>query len=108
MKEPVQVAILGQSFTLRSDAGDEEVRRVAEFVNRTIAEVSAAGKSVDSLNVSLLALMNVAQAYLQLRDAHQLDAQDAIARLKRLTRRMEEASRTAPEKNGTMSLYGDF
>lgn len=108
MNGAVQVTLLGQHLTLRSDSSADEVRRVADFVNRAIDEVSASGRAADSLNVSLLALLNLAQAYLRLQDARQYDAQDVVARLNRLTRRMEDASRPLSQKNGTMSLYGDF
>lgn len=65
MIAPVQVSILGQTFSLRSEASPEEIHRVAAFVNEQIAEVAAGSRTVDSLNLALLALLNVAGAYLR-------------------------------------------
>lgn len=108
MKTPVQVTILGQVFTLRSNTSSEEALRVAEYVSKAVDEVVATGKAVDSLNVSLLALMNVAQAYLQLRDQRE-NEQAAVVRIDRLTQRLDKVLRQSDGKDsGSMSLYGDF
>lgn len=64
MKQSVQVSILGQQFNLRSEASPEQVRRVARFVEEQIAQVTASGRAVDSLQAALLALLNVSAAHL--------------------------------------------
>lgn len=90
MKESIPVTIYGQSFILRSDSSAEEVRRVADFVNEAIDEVVATGRVADSLNVALLAFLNVAQTYLQLKDARQGDDQELIVRMNQLAQRIED------------------
>lgn len=90
MKESIPVTIYGQSFILRSDSSAEEVRRVADFVNEAIDEVVATGRVADSLNVALLAFLNVAETYLQLKDARQGDDQELIVRMNRLAQRIED------------------
>ena len=65
MKQSVQVSILGQQFNLRSDASPEQVRRVARFVEDQIAQVSSSGRAVDSLQATILALLNVSAAHLK-------------------------------------------
>lgn len=108
MKERVQVTLLGQVFMLRSDASPEEVRRVADFVHRLLDEVCMTGKTVDSLNAALLALLNVSQSYLQLQETHARAEQELAVRLERLTRKIEDAGSTGPGTGGTTSLFGDF
>lgn len=108
MKEAVQVTLLGQVFSLRSEATPEEVRRVTEFVNRAINEASASGKTVDSLNISLLALLNVAQAYLQLQAVRAQEERELVGRLDRLLQKMENDVRQEGEANSSSSLFGDF
>lgn len=110
MKQAVQVTILGQHLTLRSDVPAEEIQRVADFINRTAEEISASGRAIDSLNVAILALMNIGQSYLQLRDGQQAGDTDAVVRLNRLGQRIDAALKTAgnSKKSGTTSLYGDF
>lgn len=59
----VEVSIMGQKFMVRSDSDDNYVVEVAQFVNKKIAEIIAKTKSVPSLNVVLLAAMNIADEY---------------------------------------------
>ena len=88
MSETLQIVLLGQTFTVRSDASVAEVQRVAAFVNRKLAEVSG-GRSADSLHTALLTLLNVAGDYLQLRDGGALESQSLEERLSRLVRQLE-------------------
>ena len=64
MKQSIQVSILGQQFNLRSDASPEQVHRVARFVEDQIAQVTSSGRAVDSLQATILALLNVSAAHL--------------------------------------------
>lgn len=64
MKQSVQVSILGQQFNLRSDAPPEQVHRVARFVEDQISQVTRSGRTVDSLQAAILALLNVSAAHL--------------------------------------------
>ena len=65
MKQSVQVSILGQQFNLRSEAPPEQVHRVARFVEDQISQVTASGRTVDSLQAAILALLNVSAAHLE-------------------------------------------
>jgi cell division protein ZapA (FtsZ GTPase activity inhibitor) len=97
LKESIPVTIFGQSFVLRTDSPAEEVQRVADFVNQAIDEVITTNRVADSLNVALLALLNVAQAYLQLQSAHKGDEQDLAGRIDHLTQRIEDVLGQAPQ-----------
>lgn len=68
MKHTVQVTILGQQYTLRSEATPDEVTKVVDLVNAKISEVAASGRVVDSLNVAVLALLNLAGSFLRLQE----------------------------------------
>ena len=91
MKQAVQVTILGQQYTVKSEASPDEVRRVAGFVNAQIAEVVAASRAVDTLNTAILTLMNVGGAYLRLQDKAGNAEQDLNDRLIRLLVRLDDA-----------------
>lgn len=92
MKNSVQVTILGQQYTIKSHLDPEEVKKVADFVNGKLAEVEASHRVVDTLNIAVLALLNVAGEYLDLSREKQ-DDEDAGRRLERLAQRLEEAGR---------------
>ena len=59
-----RIRVLGKDIQVRSSASPETVREVEDFVNGKLAEVSAAVKNCDSQTVAILALMNIAEAYL--------------------------------------------
>lgn len=93
LKRSHQVTILGQQYTLRTEASPEQVQEVVDFVRRALAEVSGRQTAVDSLDAAVLALLNVAGSYLQLRksSAHQDQ---------RLDRLLEKVSRSLLEDPG--------
>jgi cell division protein ZapA (FtsZ GTPase activity inhibitor) len=97
VKEAISVTIFGQSFLLRSDSSADEVRRVTDFVNQAIDAVNVTDRVADSLHIALLAFLNVAQAYLQLQDARQGEEQELVARLNRLSQRLEAELGQTPD-----------
>lgn len=72
-KRTVEVSIMGQKFLVRSDSDENYVERVAEFVNSKVAEITSKSKSIPSLNVIILAAMNIADDFIRSRD-HRKDA----------------------------------
>lgn len=97
MKHSVQVTILGQQYVVKSEASPEEVQKVAAFVNGQIAEVAAARRTVDSHNAAVLALLNVAGAYLRLRDEETVSDGRLEEHLRHLLARLEQACPDADE-----------
>lgn len=67
-KRTVEVSIMGQKFLVRSDSDENYVERVAEFVNGKVAEITSKSKSIPSLNVIILAAMNIADDFIRSRD----------------------------------------
>ena len=92
MKQSVQVSILGQQFNLRSDAPPEQVHRVARFVEDQISQVTGSGRTVDSLQAAILALLNVSAAHLEGSPvSNASDADDASRRLGLMIEKIETA-----------------
>lgn len=88
MKQVAQVTILGQQYAFKSDTDPAAIERVADFVNERIGEVLSSGRTADSLSAAVLAFMNVAGQYLQLRDGN--EAVLMQERLEKLLERLEE------------------
>ena len=65
MKKAVEVFIMGQKFMVRSDSDEEYILEVSRYVDSRINEVIQNTKSVASLNVALLAAMNIADEFLK-------------------------------------------
>ena len=60
MKKTVNVEIMGQTFTVSSDAEEGYVRKVAEYVDGKIREVLKTGRPVAKSSVAMLAALNIA------------------------------------------------
>lgn len=63
MKRTIEVTIMGQKFMVRSEADEAYVRQVADYVNSKVDEVISSTRSVASLNVALLAAMNITDEF---------------------------------------------
>ncbi len=60
MKKSYEVNIFNHKFSLKTEEDERYVQRVADFLNRKLFEVQEKTKSVSSLNIALLAALNIA------------------------------------------------
>jgi len=67
----VNVEIMGQNLTVASDGGDEWTRYLAATVDDRIKQIRADGKNVNSINLVILAALNLAEELERLRQDHQ-------------------------------------
>jgi cell division protein ZapA len=65
----VPVQILGQEFRVRSDGDASRVRRAAALVDDTVQRVRARSRTVDTLDLAVLAALNLAHRLLAREDA---------------------------------------
>jgi len=87
MQKAVEVKILGQKITLRSGDEEEHIRRVAEYVDEKMQEVSKSTSPRGKYSVAMLVALNIADEYHRLKDNH-----DAVAsRVDRLIDRLSTA-----------------
>lgn len=91
MKHSVQVTILGQQYTIKSQLDPDEVKKVAAFVNVKLEEVAASHKVVDTLHTAVLALLNVSGEYLDLCREEQGRDEEVQLRLEQLADKIEFA-----------------
>ncbi|HBR16859.1 MAG TPA: hypothetical protein DD725_04515 [Deltaproteobacteria bacterium] len=68
LKPVVEVNILEQKLLVKSQEGEEYVKRVADYLNSKIEEVKKNSKAVSTLNVALLAAMNIADDYFETKE----------------------------------------
>lgn len=84
MKKALDVEILGQKFTISSDADENYMLKVAGYVDAKMQELMQASKPAAKTNVAMLAALNIADEYHRLKDAH-----DAIlVRIEQLAKRV--------------------
>jgi len=85
----VQINILGRDYSLRSQGSEAQIQRVVEFLETKLAE-TASGRSVDTRDLTVLTLLNLAGQYLQLLDEEKQGGQEDL-RLQQLVESLERA-----------------
>ena len=71
MKKALDVEILGQKFTISSDAEEGYMLKVADYVDGKMQELMQASKPVAKTNVAMLAALNIADEFHRLKDSHE-------------------------------------
>ena len=66
MKHTVEVTVLNQQYTIKSEASDAEVAAVASYVNEQLDAVNRGSRNVDTLHNVVLTLLNVSGNHLKL------------------------------------------
>jgi len=84
MKNLVKVEILGREYTVKSDEEEERVQKIADYVNRKMKEVLQRVKTVSTLNVAILAAMNIASDYFDSEEAQRMIGRVIEAKSSRL------------------------
>jgi cell division protein ZapA len=63
MKNLVQVEIMGREYNIRSDEGEERVKKIAQYVDEKLRKISSISKTTSTLNAAILAAMDIANEY---------------------------------------------
>ena len=83
-----RITIRGQTYTVRADEGDVDLREVARYVDARMSEVSSTSKNLDAYSVAMLAALNIASDFRRFqkqieRDLAELDRDAPAARCRR-------------------------
>ena len=65
MEQPVKVRILDHEYLVRSDEGEKQVQRVAEFVNERFKEIKDNTQGLSETKTAILAAFHIASEYFQ-------------------------------------------
>ena len=84
MKKALDVEILGQRFTISSDAEEGYMLKVAGYVDDKMQELMRSSKPVTKSNVAMLAALNIADEYHRLKDTHEA----ILTRLDQLSKKL--------------------
>jgi cell division protein ZapA len=84
MKKSLDVEILGQKFTISSEAEEGYMLKVADYVNDKMQELVRSSKPVAKANIAMLAALNIADEYHRLKDTHET----MLSRLNQLSKRL--------------------
>ncbi len=87
MSGVVQIRIQGRIYTLRSQQSEDQIQKVVSFIERKLAE-AADGRSVDTIDLMILTLLNLAGEHLQLMEQKETEQQQIDKRLDQLNRQL--------------------
>jgi cell division protein ZapA len=90
MKRAVDVEIMGERFTIRSDAEESYVRKVAGYVDGKMQEVLKTTRPTAKANVAMLAALNIADEYQRLKENYDGVLQRVNSLSKRLSSTLTE------------------
>jgi cell division protein ZapA len=79
--EGVRVVIYDQEYHMRGELDPEYIRGLAEFVDGKMRSIAARTRTVDSLRTAILAALNIADEYHQLRAKHEAVREQVDRRL---------------------------
>ncbi|MDT8396737.1 MAG: cell division protein ZapA [bacterium] len=80
----VDVEIFGKVYTVRGDKDPDYVRRVAEFVDRKMREISQVTDTVSTSRIAILASLNIADELMTLLE----ESEELKVRIRDLTDRI--------------------
>ncbi len=83
----VDVEIFGKVYTVRGEKDAEYVRRVAEYVDRKMREISQVTDTVSTSRIAILAALNIADEFFALRE----ETDELESRIKNLSRKIDKA-----------------
>ena len=90
MKNSHKITVLGQELSVLSDSEDEEVASVVQFVNEKMEEVLRSGNGIKTLNVAILAALNISEELLKLKEVNEELCDQIESRAEKLIQLIDE------------------
>ena len=84
-----KITIYGKTYNLKSSSSEVSVEEAAAYVDAKMHELAKAGKKPPSLDLAVLAALNIAQESLQLQKQTQFKDQDQEERIEQLMDALE-------------------
>lgn len=92
MKKRYDIKILGQELAVTSDTEDDQVANVVRFVNDKMEEIVRSRDGLRTLDVAILAALNISEDYLKLKGVNQDLCDQLELRSEKLIQLIENAS----------------
>ncbi len=92
MKNSYNITILGQELSVISDSEDEQVAEVVQFLNKRVDAILHSGNGLKTLNVAILAALNVSEELLKLKRVNHELCDQLENRAEKLIQLIEEAN----------------
>lgn len=92
MKNSYNITILGQQLSVMSDSEDEQVAEVVQFLNKKVDEILHSGNGLKTLNVAILAALNISEELLKLKGVNKELREQLENRAEKLIQLIEESN----------------
>ena len=92
MKKSYNIKILEQELSVLSDAEEEQVASVVQFVNGKMEEVLQDRNGLKPLDVAILAALNISEDFIKLKEVHQEIRDQLEFRSEKLIQLIEDVS----------------
>jgi cell division protein ZapA len=100
VSEGVRVVIYDQEYHMRGELDAEYIRGLAEFVDGKMRSIAARTRTVDSLRTAILAALNIADEYHQLRAKHEAVTKQVDQRIGACTEVLDQILDLQPRATG--------
>jgi cell division protein ZapA (FtsZ GTPase activity inhibitor) len=91
LKKSYNIRILEQELLVLSDAAEEDVANVVQFVNKKMEEVLKSENNRKALDVAILAALNISEELLKLKGVNKELCDQLECRTEKLIQLIEEA-----------------
>jgi cell division protein ZapA len=81
----IEVDILGQKYTIKGDAPEEYIKKLAAFVDLKLKEVHSSSPSMAPLKAAILVSLNIADELHRIKEEHEEAARNIEEKAKALT-----------------------
>ena len=88
---PAEFEILGQRYTIRSDASPEYIRELVAYMETKVNEIQKGPSPQDPLKVSILAALTIVDELFQAREGLAAQEADLVRTIQRLIERLQTA-----------------
>lgn len=92
MKKRYDIKILGQELAVLSDAEDEQVANVVQFVNDKMQDIVQSSDGLRTVDVAILAALNITEDFLKLKGVNEDLCDQLQKRSETLIQLIENAS----------------
>jgi cell division protein ZapA len=99
----VEVNILGHEYTVKTDADVEYIQEIANYVDKKMSEIVRNTKTVSTLNVAILAALNIADDFFKERDKRE----DLLAQVESRSNEIVEAIDTQLKQGNLGKKYSE-
>ncbi|MDR2861740.1 MAG: cell division protein ZapA [Syntrophobacterales bacterium] len=94
MKRSFHIEIMGQQITVLSDANEETVEKVVQYVNGRIEEVVRGGNRLNTLAIAALAALNIADELFKVKEENISMRRELEGKTQRLIDLIDEVNHT--------------